>query len=237
VWCGSVPAFGRPSLSRLVVAGCVAAALVSAAWAANSPANAALPVLLVAAALVAAVVAWLETGPFSAKELTIAATVGGVAAASRIVFAAVPNVKPATTIVVIAGVALGLRAGVLAGAITAFVSDMFLGQGPWTPWHILGWAACGAVGALLAPLLRRRLALAAVCFALGFAFDFLLDVQGWWSLYPHTRAAFVALVVRGLWFDLAHATGNAAFALLAGAELRRVLERYGRRLRTEVVWA
>ena len=64
--CGSAPASGRPSLSRLVVAGCVAAALVSAAWAANSPANAALPVLLVAAALVAAVVTWLETGPFSA---------------------------------------------------------------------------------------------------------------------------------------------------------------------------
>ena len=44
-------------------------------------------------------------------------------------------------------------------------------------------------------------------------------------------------MARGIWFDVAHATGNVVFALVAGAELRRVLERYARRLRTEVVWA
>ena len=224
-------------MSRLVVAGCVGTAIVAALWAAQSPGTAALPVLLVAGALVAAIAAWLETGPFSAKELAVAATVGGVAAASRLLFAAIPNVKPTTVIVVVAGVALGLRSGVLVGAIAAFVSDLFLGQGPWTPWHMLAWAGCGAVGALLAPLLRRRLALAAVCFVLGFAFDFVLDLQGWWSYYPHTLPALAALVARGLWFDVAHATGNVVFALVAGAELRRVLERYARRLRTEVVWA
>jgi energy-coupling factor transport system substrate-specific component len=224
-------------MPRLVTAFCVAAAVVSALWAAQSPDTAALPVLLVAAALVAAIAAWLETGPFSAKELAVAATVGGVAAASRILFVAIPNVKPTTVIVVVAGAALGLRSGLLVGAIAGFVSDMFLGQGPWTPWHMLAWAGCGAVGALLAPLLRSRLALAGVCFVLGFAFDFLLDLQGWWSYYPHTLAALVALVARGLWFDVAHATGNAVFAMIVGPELRRVLERYARRLRTEVVWA
>src|SRR5205807_469525 len=101
----------RRPLSRLVVAGCVGTAIVAALWAAESPGTAALPVLLVAGALVAAIAAWLETGPFSAKELAVAATVGGVAAASRLLFAAVPNGKPTTVIVVVAGVALGLRAG------------------------------------------------------------------------------------------------------------------------------
>jgi energy-coupling factor transport system substrate-specific component len=224
-------------LSRLVAGACVAAAVAAAVWAADSPTTAALPVLLVAAALVAAIAAWLEAGPFSAKELAVAATVGGVAAAARVLFVAIPNVKPTTVIVVAAGVALGVRSGVLVGAIAGLVSDLFLGQGPWTPWHMLAWAGCGALGALLAPLLRRRIALAAVCFVLGFAFDFVLDVQTWWSWYPHTLAALLALVVRGLWFDVAHATGNVVFALVAGAELRRVLERYARRLRTEVVWA
>ena len=71
---------------------------------------------------------------------------------------------------------------------------------------------------------------------LGFAFDWLLDAQEWWSYYPHTLPAFLGLVARGIWFDVAHATGNVVFALVAGAELRRVLERYARRLRTEVVW-
>ena len=224
-------------MSRLVLGGCLAVALAAALWSADSPQSYALPLLAIAAALVVALAAWLETGPVSAKELAVIATVGGAAAASRVVFAAVPNVKPVTVIVVSAGIALGLRAGILVGAIAALVSNLFLGQGPWTPWQMLGWAGCGAVGALLAPLLRRRVPLAAVCFVLGFAFDWLLDAQEWWSYYPHTLPAFLGLVVRGIWFDVAHATGNVVFALVAGAELRRVLERYARRLRTEVVWA
>jgi energy-coupling factor transport system substrate-specific component len=223
-------------LPRLVVLACLATAAAAVLWSAESPHSYALALLAIAGALVVALGAWLESGPVSAKELAVIATVGGAAAASRVLFAAVPNVKPVTVIVVSAGVALGLRAGILVGAIAALVSNLFLGQGPWTPWQMLGWAACGAVGALLAPLLHRRLALAAVCFALGFGFDWLLDAQEWWSYYPHTLAAFLGLVARGIWFDVAHATGNVVFALVAGAELRRVLERYVRRLRTEVVW-
>jgi len=36
---------------------------------------------------------------------------------------------------------------------------------------------------------------------------------------------------------VAHAAGNVAIALAAGPELRRMLDRYRLRLRTEVVWA
>ena len=41
----------------------------------------------------------------------------------------------------------------------------------------------------------------------------------------------------GLRFDAAHAIGNVVIALAAGPELRRLLERYGRRLRPTVVWS
>jgi hypothetical protein len=40
-----------------------------------------------------------------------------------------------------------------------------------------------------------------------------------------------------VWFSIAHGIGNVAFALAIGPELRRLLERYGRRLRVEVAWA
>ena len=41
----------------------------------------------------------------------------------------------------------------------------------------------------------------------------------------------------GVAFNIAHALGNLVLALVAGPELRRVLERHGRRSRTEVMWA
>ena len=112
-------------------------------------------VWFVAASLIAAAVVWLEGGPDSAKEIAVVATLAGAAAAGRVLFAAVPGVQPVTVMTIVAGAALGLRAGVAVGMLAAFVSNFFLAQGPWTPYQMLAWGACGAIGALLAPLLRQ----------------------------------------------------------------------------------
>ncbi len=213
----------------LVAAGLLVAALASS--------DGALATLLGAAALVTAGVAWFESGPDSTRELAVVATLGSAAAAGRVLFSALPGIQPVTVVAVVAGVALGLRAGVATGAIAAFVSNLFLGQGVWTPQQMLGWAACGAVGALLAPVLRRRVPLAVVCFVLGLLFSAIMDLWLWYGFFPHTTASLVVVLGRGLWFDLSHAIGNFVLALAIGPELRRMLERYRSRLHTEVVWS
>ena len=218
-------------MRRLLV---VAVGLLGAALVVD---DGALATLLVAAALVAAGVAWFESGADSTRELAVVATLGAAAAAGRVLFAAIPGVQPVTVIAVTAGAALGLRAGVAVGALAAFVSNFFLGQGIWTPQQMLGWGACGAVGALLAPALRRRPVLVAVCAVLGLAFSASMDVWLWWGFFPHTTGSFALVLGRGLWFDVSHAVGNVVLALAAGPELRRMLDRYGTRLRTVVVWA
>jgi energy-coupling factor transport system substrate-specific component len=142
-----------------------------------------------------------------------------------------------TVIAVCAGAALGLRAGIAVGGTAALVSNFFLGQGVWTPWQMLAWGACGATGAFASSLVRRRFVLAALCFVLGMAFSSFMDVWNWLAFYDqHTWQTFVAVQARGFPFDVAHAIGNVVIALVAGPELRRLLERYGRRLNTEVVW-
>src|SRR6059058_1504700 len=215
----------------------LAVAAGAAAWVVLRPEDAALALLLVAAALIVAGFAWLESGPGSSKELVLIATLAAAAAAGRVLFAAVPNVQPVTVTAVVAGAALGPRAGMAVGGLAALVSNLYLGQGAYTPWQMLAWASCGLLGGLAAPLLRRRVPLALTCFVLGFAFDAVLDVWEWLSFYPHTWQAFAALYARGIWFDAAHATGNLILALVVGPEVRRLLERYARRLRAEVVWA
>ena len=224
-------------MPRLAAALAVSAALGSATWAVLQPNDAALSLLLVAVALIVAGAAWLESGPGSSKELALIATLAAAAAAGRVLFAAVPNVQPVTVTAVVAGVALGPRAGASTGALAALVSNLYLGQGAYTPWQMIAWGGCGLAGGLGARLLRRRISLALTCFVLGFAFDALMDVWEWLSFYPHTWQAFAALYARGIWFDVAHATGNLVLALVIGPELRRLLERYARRLRAEVVWA
>jgi len=223
-------------LPRVAATVALSAAAASVAWTVLQPSESALALLLVAGGLVAAGAAWLESGPGSSKELVLIATLAAAAAAGRILFAAIPNVQPVTVTAVVTGVALGPRAGATTGALAALISNLYLGQGAYTPWQMVAWGLCGLIGGLAAPLLRRRLPLAVTCFALGFAFDALLNVWEWLSFYPHTWQAFTALYARGIWFDAAHATGNFVLALAAGPELRRLLERYARRLKAEVVW-
>ncbi len=210
--------------------------LAAAAAAAFATHASALALLLAAASLIVGGMAWLDGSPTSAKEVTLIATLAAAAAAGRVLLAPIPDVQPVTVIVVVTGVALGLRAGVAVGALAAFVSNFFLGQGPWTPWQMLAWGACGAVGAAMAPALQRRIPLAVTCFVLGYAYGFVLDVWNWYGFYPHTWSSFLARQAAGFPFDTAHAVGNFALALAAGPELRRLLERYGKRLHTEVVW-
>ena len=224
-------------MRRAAIHAAAPALFLGGLWLALRPDGGALALLLVAAGLVLGGILWLESGAGSAKELALVATLAGAAAAGRVLFAAIPGVQPVTVITVAAGVALGLRAGVAVGGVAALASNFVLGQGPWTPWQMLAWGGCGAVGALGAPLLRRRVPFALVCFVLGFAFSGVMDVWEWYSFYPHTLAALTVQLGRGIWFDAAHAGGNLVLALVAGPELRRLLERYGRRLRTEVVWA
>jgi energy-coupling factor transport system substrate-specific component len=212
-------------------------ALAASLWAALDPSRGGIAVLLAAFAVLAGGFAWLEGGTGSARDLTLVATLGGLAAAGRILFAPLPDVQPVTVMVAAAGVALGPRRGFAVGALAALASNFFLGQGAHTPWQMLAWGGCGVLAGLSRRLLRGRLAFALFCVVLGFAFGTLMDLWLWFSFYPHTWAALTAVLGSGFAFNVAHATGNLILALVAGPELRRVLERYERHTRTEIVWA
>jgi energy-coupling factor transport system substrate-specific component len=212
-----------------------AGALAAAAWAALDPSRGGFAVLLAAFAVLAAGAAWLEGTPSSVRDLTLVATLGGLAAAGRVLFAPVPNVQPVTVIVAASGAALGPKRGFAVGALAALASNFFLGQGTYTPWQMLAWGGCGVAGGLARRFVQRRVPFALFCFALGFAYGIPMDVWHWYAFLQSVPPSVV--LGAGVAFNLAHAIGNLVIALAAGPELRRVLERYDRRLRTEVAWA
>jgi energy-coupling factor transport system substrate-specific component len=223
--------------SRFALVAFIGLGVAGLLWAIVDPANGGLATLLAAFALVAGGFAWLEQGGDTARDLTLVATLAGIAAAGRILFAPVPSVQPVTVIVATAGVALGPRRGFAVGALAAIASNMFLGQGAHTPWQMLAWGGCGALAGVLKVALHRRWPFAFFCAVLGMAFGTLMDLWLWFAFYPHTWAALVTVLAAGFAFNIAHALGNFVLALAAGPELRRVLDRHARTVHTEVVWA
>lgn len=89
-----------------------------------------------------------------ARELVVIAVVAAIGVVGRAIFFMLPNFKPVTAIVIIAGATLGPEAGFLTGAMTAFVSNFFFGQGPWTPWQMFSF---GIIGFLTGILFRKKI--------------------------------------------------------------------------------
>ena len=134
---------------------------------------------LILGAVLLAGFAWYERSRPPSQVVALVAALAALAIAGRIAFAAFPNVKPTTDIVVFAGYALGAGARASRSArLTALVSNFWFGQGPWTPWQMAGWGMCGVLGAALAVVGGRnvgRLTLAAVCGFAGVAYGALLN--------------------------------------------------------------
>jgi energy-coupling factor transport system substrate-specific component len=215
-------------------------AFVGAIWLGVTEGNAALVLFLASGSLIALGVVWIELRLRTAKELALVATLGGLAAASRVLFHPLPDVLPTTALVIACGAALGPGAGASVGALGALVSNFALGQGLWTPWQMLGWAFCGAAGGLLRPAVHRRLGFAVVGAILAFAFGALQNLQYMLLLLqqPHAQlgSAFTLSYGGALSFDITHAVTTAAVALAAGPALVRMLDRFARKLETEVEW-
>lgn len=187
--------------------------------------------------VLAAGFAWYERSRPPAKVVALVATLAALAAISRIAFAPLPSVKPTTDIVLISGMVLGGAPGFCVGALAALTSNLFFGQGPWTPWQMVAWGGVGVAGALLGRLAGRvpgRLALAGSCALAGLAFGAVMNLFTFSLLGDHSPASFAAVSARALPFDLAHAVGNLVFALAFGPALARALVRYRERL--EVTW-
>lgn len=181
--------------------------------------------------------AWYERTQPDARIVALVGTLAALAALGRIAFAALPNVKPTTDIVLIAGYALGGAPGFVVGALAGLTSNFFFGQGPWTPWQMAAWGAVGVFGALLARASGGRIArwpLAVICFGVGYAFAAVQDVGDWVNFSDHSAAQLGIYVARGTGFDFIHAGGCIVFALGFGPALIRSVSRFAERL--QVVW-
>jgi energy-coupling factor transport system substrate-specific component len=187
---------------------------------------------LILGAVLVAGFAWYERSRPPSQVVALVAALAALAIAGRIAFAAVPNLKPTTDIVIFAGYALGGAPGFAVGALAALVSNFWFGQGPWTPWQMAGWGLCGILGAALALGVRNagRLALAATCGFAAIAYGALLNFS-LMATYGGDLSwrQFGVLEARAIPFEIAHFAGNVVLALIAGPAMVRMLARFRER--------
>lgn len=162
----------------------------------------------------------------------ILAAMTALSVLGRFAFAAVPHFKPVSAIVIIAGIYLGAQSGFLCGALSAILSNIIFGQGPWTPFQMLAWGLIGVFAAMLSKALKKsRLALAVFGAFSGIFYSLIMDIWTvvWWEEFSISR--YLAVVLSSSVVTLIYAVSNVIFLLLLarpiGSKLGRAIKKFG----------
>ena len=194
--------------------------------------------LIIGMAMVPFFTAVEEKNP-PARELTLIAVMSAIAVVGRMAFFMIPQFKPMTAIVIISGIGLGAQAGFLTGVVSAFVSNFFFGQGPWTPWQMFSLGIIGFIAGIIfykkIPFdkrdkkwrLKRKILL---CIYGGLAtliiYGFIMDTSGILSIQREvTKEMFIAAYVSGFPFNVIHSVSTVIFLFIMAEPVEKKLDR------------
>lgn len=133
-------------------------------------------------------------------------------------------------VTIITGAYFGAEAGFVTGALSALISNIFYGQGPWTPFQMLAWGLGGFLSGLV--FFNKKLGkatlplLVVVGFFVGVLYSAIMDV---WSAVSMTGEfvwqAYLAALTTSLPFTIEYAVSNVIFLLVLYKPMDRRLTR------------
>ena len=177
-----------------------------------------------------------------AREIMVIAVMAALGVAGRSAFFMIGSFKPIAAIVIITGVSLGGEAGFLCACLIMMISNMFFGQGPWTPWQMYAWGLVGYLGGVLADhgAFRHRWVLYACGLASGYLFGALLNA--WYIVgfvHPITWESILLALSAALPLDSVHGIATVVFLRIVYVpwerKLRRIKKKYTLAERSDAV--
>ncbi len=176
-----------------------------------------------------------ETAATGAKQIVLVSMLGTISAVSRLPFAALMNFQPCTFFIICSGYVFGPVAGFMVAALTTFISNLFLGHGPWTVYQIFTWGLVGVSAGYLKRIPvhsdRSRIMLLVVFGAIwGMLYGLIINIWFWAAfIYPLTMKTYLLTLLNAVWWDASHSLANVIFLRLFGTKTIAILERFKKR--------
>ena len=170
------------------------------------------------------------------KSLLLIAVLSSLAVIGRLAFLFLPQFKPMAAIVIIAGVSLGAEAGFMVGAISAFVSNFFVGQGPWTPVQMFCFGMLGFLAGILYKKAHFKVSRTSLsiygALSVFLIYGGIINISSFLLYYSDlSLELFFGYYTASLPMDLIHAASTAVFLFLMAHpilfELDRIKQKYG----------
>lgn len=164
------------------------------------------------------------------REFVLIASLCALAVTARAAFYMLPQFKPMTAVIIIAGAALGAESGFMIGSLSILISNILFGQGPWTPWQMFSMGVIGFLSGLLFGrnlLPRNKLTFCTFGFlAALLIYGGIMDPAA--MLMSHVEPTWnntLTFYLTGLPLDTVHGVSTAVFLYLAAEPILRKLER------------
>ncbi len=173
-----------------------------------------------------------EVKEVKGREVVILAMLAAIAAVSRVPFAGLPSVQPTSFVIITAGIVFGAESGFLVGAVAAIVSNIFLGQGPWTPWQMFAWGMMGMSAGLLRGTwwMSKTWGKLVFGFLWGYLFGWIMNLWIVTSNIANFSWEFlVGIYISSFYHDLAHSLSNVFFLAVFSVSWIKILERFKRK--------
>lgn len=165
-----------------------------------------------------------------ARELIVISVLCALAVAGRMAFFMLPQFKPLLAIVIISAVTLGSETGFLVGAMAAFISNFFFGQGPWTPWQMFSYGIVGFLAGIIfcsGKMPRKRILLCMYGFvSVVILCGGILNISSLLMYMPNPNLeAIISTILLGLPLDILHGISTVFFLYTCAPAMIEKIER------------
>lgn len=187
-------------------------------------------ILSIAAALLSCVPFFIrfERSKNGSREIVVTAVMTAFSVVGRLIFAPLPSFKPVSAIVIISGTALGPEAGFMVGSLSAIISNIFFGHGPWTPFQMFAWGAIGFLSGIFFGRKKApgKLALSVMGVFGGVFFSLITDIWTTLSLDgTFLLSRYLTVVISSIPSMLVYAVSNVIFLIILAKPFLRKLSR------------
>lgn len=179
--------------------------------------------ILIAVICIVSLLIHFEKGKTRTGRIVIIAIMTALSVTGRFI----PFLKPVAAFAIITGIYLGGEAGFMVGAMTALISNIWFGQGPWTPFQMFAWGIAGLFAGILSPVLLKNRWIVLIYGAVaGIIYSFIMDI---WTVLWYSTDSFFTMYGKALLtaipYTISYALSNVLFLFLLLKPLGRRLER------------
>ena len=131
------------------------------------------------------------------------------ASIGRLILISIPSVNLQSFIVIMVGIVFGKKEGFIVGSLSALVTAMILGIGPWVVFQMIGWGLLGLTAGLIAEKLDNIVFRVAFGLAWGLLYGWIADLSGIFYLGSINLGSVLGLFISSFPFDMLHGVSNA----------------------------